>query len=124
MPKAGATSSRSRAPRPPRGSAKPFAGPEDRFTKVFAALGEPTRLHIMQILPREPICHQMYNVVELAEELGLTQPTVSHHLKILAEAGIVQCRRQCNSLYFYVDQEAILHWLKETKSRFGCTSPE
>jgi ArsR family transcriptional regulator len=91
-----------------------------RFTRIFAALGESTRLRIMQILPREPICEQMYNVIELAEELDLTQPTVSHHLKILAQAGLVQSRRQCNSLYFYVDQEAVLQWLKEVKSRFGC----
>lgn len=96
--------------------------PEDRFAKVFAALGEPTRLRIMQILPREPICEQMYNVIELAEELGLTQPTVSHHLKILSEAGLVQHRRACNSLYFYVDQGAVLQWLGETKCRFGCSS--
>jgi ArsR family transcriptional regulator len=93
---------------------------DDQFAKVFAALGEPTRLRIMQILPREPVCDQMYNVIELAEELGLTQPTVSHHLKILAEAGLVQCRRACNSLYFYVDQPAVIDWLSQTKCRFGC----
>lgn len=93
---------------------------DDVFAKVFAALGEPTRLRIMQILPREPVCDQMYNVIELAEELGLTQPTVSHHLKILSEAGLVQCRRACNSLYFYVDQPAVIAWLSQTKCRFGC----
>ncbi len=92
----------------------------DSFAGIFAALGEPTRLRIMQILPREPLCEQMYNVVELAEELGLTQPTVSHHLKILSEAGLVQCRRQCNSIYYYVNQPAVLDWLKLTKQRFGC----
>lgn len=96
----------------------------DRFAGIFAALGEPTRLKIMQILPREPLCEQMYNVVELAEELGLTQPTVSHHLKILSEAGIVQSRRQCNSIYYYVDQAAVLEWLKQTKKRFGCNCGE
>jgi ArsR family transcriptional regulator len=94
----------------------------DRFAQVFAALGEATRLRIMQMLPREPVCEQMYNVVELAEELGLTQPTVSHHLKILSEAGLVQSRRACNSLYFYVDQPAVIAFLKETKTRFGCTN--
>jgi len=115
MAKAVAKTSRSRGAR--RGSRPSH---EDRFAKVFAALGEPTRLRIMQILPREPICEQMYNVIELADELGLTQPTVSHHLKILSEAGVVQCRRQCNSLYFYVHQDAVMGWLKETKAKFGC----
>ena len=90
------------------------------FAKAFVALGEPTRLRIMQLLPREPICRDMYNVVELAEELGLRQPTVSHHLKILAKAGLIQGRRQCNSLYYYVDQAAVVAWLGEVKSRFGC----
>ena len=92
----------------------------DRFAKVFAALGESTRLRIMQMLPREPICEDMYNVVELAEELGLTQPTLSHHLKILYEAGLIERRRSCNSLYFYVKQEAVVGWLREVKKRFGC----
>ena len=92
----------------------------EQFAKIFAALGESTRLRIMQILPRQPICEEMYNVIELAQELGLKQPTISHHLKILAEAGLVQCRRQSNSLYYYVDQEAVVRWLKETKIRFGC----
>ena len=90
------------------------------FAKVFAALGEPTRLRIMQMLPREPVCEQMYNVIELAEELGLTQPTVSHHLKILSEAGLVLCRRQCNSLYFYVNQPVVIEWLGQTRCKFGC----
>jgi ArsR family transcriptional regulator, arsenate/arsenite/antimonite-responsive transcriptional repressor len=93
----------------------------ERFARIFAALGEPTRLRIMQILPREPVCDQMVNVVELAGALGLTQPTLSHHLKILAESGLVRSRRQCNSLYYYVDQAAVVGWLRETKTRFGCT---
>ena len=55
----------------PRGAKKhPAVGcdeaGEDHFARVFAALGESTRLRIMQMLPREPRCDQMYNVVELA----------------------------------------------------------
>jgi DNA-binding transcriptional ArsR family regulator len=92
-----------------------------QFALIFAALGEPTRLRIMQMLPREAICRDMYNVVELAEELGLTQPTVSHHLKMLRRANLVQCRRQCNSLYFYVNQAVVIAWLDQTKCRFGCS---
>lgn len=106
-------------PRPPRRSARAVP-PDDGFARAFAALGEPTRLRIMQLLPRQPICREMYSVVELAQELGLRQPTVSHHLKILAQAGLIQGRRQCNSLYYYVDQPAVLAWLKEVRCRFGC----
>jgi ArsR family transcriptional regulator, arsenate/arsenite/antimonite-responsive transcriptional repressor len=105
-------------PRPPRRADR--VPPNDGFARAFAALGETTRLRIMQLLPRQPICREMYSVVELADELGLRQPTVSHHLKILAEAGLIQGRRQCNSLYYYVDQPAVLAWLKEVRYRFGC----
>jgi len=93
---------------------------EECFAKIFAALGEPTRVRIMQILPREPVCEEMYNVIELAEELGLTQPTVSHHLKVLSDAGIVKSRRSCNSVYFYVDQSSVSTWLNDVRQRFGC----
>ncbi len=92
----------------------------DEFALIFEALGESTRLAIMQLLPRQAVCKDMYNVVELAQELGLTQPTVSHHLKLLREARLVKCRRQCNSLYFYVNQPMVLRWMAETKKRFGC----
>ncbi len=92
-----------------------------RFARVFQALGEPNRLRIMQILPQQPVCREMYNVVELAEELGLTQPTVSHHLKILRRAGLVDSRRQCNSVYFYVDQANVHQWLQQVQRRFGCS---
>jgi ArsR family transcriptional regulator, arsenate/arsenite/antimonite-responsive transcriptional repressor len=113
---------RPRAPRKPR-SPRPIPH-DDHFARAFAALGESTRLRIMQLLPREEICTEMYNVVELAKELGLRQPTVSHHLKILAEAGLIHGRRHCNSLYYYVDQQAVLAWLREVKSRFGCQACE
>jgi ArsR family transcriptional regulator, arsenate/arsenite/antimonite-responsive transcriptional repressor len=106
-------------PRPPRRPTSAVPANDD-FARAFAALGETTRLRIMQLLPRQPICRDMYSVVELAEELGLRQPTVSHHLKILAGAGLIQSRRQCNSIYYYVDQPAVLAWLKEVKCRFGC----
>ena len=55
-----------------------------------------------------------------AEKLHVTQPTLSHHLKILYEAGLIERRRSCNSLYFYVKQEAVVGWLREVKKRFGC----
>jgi len=108
-------------PRSPRRSTRALPA-NDGFARAFTALGETTRLRIMQLLPREPICRDMYSVVELAEELGLRQPTVSHHLKILASAGLIQGRRQCNSLYYYVDQPAVVAWLNEVRCRFGCES--
>lgn len=51
---------------------------------TFAALGEPSRLHIIERLRQRP-----FTVGELADILGIRQPQVSKHLKVLREAGLV-----------------------------------
>lgn len=51
---------------------------------TFAALGEPSRLQIVELLRRQPFC-----VGDIAERLGLRQPQVSKHLRVLSEAGLV-----------------------------------
>ena len=53
----------------------------------FALLADPTRLRLLSLLASAPageVC-----VCELVEPLGRSQPTVSHHLKLLAEAGLI-----------------------------------
>ncbi len=51
---------------------------------TFAALGEPNRLDIVELLRRRP-----RSVGDIAEALGIRQPQVSKHLKVLREAGVV-----------------------------------
>ncbi|MDD5258871.1 MAG: metalloregulator ArsR/SmtB family transcription factor [bacterium] len=53
--------------------------------KVFKALADKNRLRILKMLQRKPMC-----VCEIREVLGLAQPTVSKHLKILKDAGIIE----------------------------------
>jgi len=73
----------------------------DQQAKIFKALADVTRLRILELLPAEPVCQQMYNVCELVEELGGSQPNMSRHLQILKEAGLVQCRKACSSVYYW-----------------------
>jgi ArsR family transcriptional regulator, arsenate/arsenite/antimonite-responsive transcriptional repressor len=54
------------------------------FIKVMKALSDPNRVKIVKLLQRRVLC-----VCELKEALGLAQSTVSKHLKILEEAGLV-----------------------------------
>ena len=69
-----------------------FAAPLDEATAVelaagFAALADPARLRVIAILAAAEggeVC-----VCELVEPLGKAQPTVSHHLKVLGDAGLV-----------------------------------
>src|SRR5947209_20295378 len=53
--------------------------------EVLRAAGEPTRLRILALLAREELA-----VLELCRVLGQSQPRVSRHLKLLAEAGLVE----------------------------------
>jgi ArsR family transcriptional regulator, arsenate/arsenite/antimonite-responsive transcriptional repressor len=54
------------------------------FVKVMKALSDPNRIKIMKMLQQKSMC-----VCEIQESLRLAQPTISKHLKILEEAGLV-----------------------------------
>lgn len=54
---------------------------------TFSALAEPNRLQIVQLLRRKPL-----SVGQIVEHLGLQQPKVSKHLRVLSDAGLVQVR--------------------------------
>lgn len=57
--------------------------------EVFRGLGDRSRLHILFLLAR----HGELNVTRLGDELGQTQPAVSHHLNQLRKAGLIEYRR-------------------------------
>lgn len=67
--------------------------PEDaeRYAALFKVLADPARLRLLSRLAAEG-CEPM-NVTALTEYSGLSQPTVSHHLKKLAEAGLLKKSR-------------------------------
>ncbi len=73
----------------------------------FKALGDPTRLKILRLLPDNDDCEEVYNVSELAEELEIPQPTISHHLKVLYQAKLVKNQKMCRDVYYWIDREAV-----------------
>jgi ArsR family transcriptional regulator len=76
----------------------------DTLATVHKALGDSVRLRILQLLPRSlERGHRLYNVNELSDELGIPQPTVSHHLKILKYAGVIRSVKKQNSVFYYLD---------------------
>lgn len=77
------------------------------MSRRFKALADPARLRILELLPEANVCEDVYNVSELAQELALSQPTVSHHLGILKTAGLVKSERMCRDVYYYVDKRAL-----------------
>ncbi|MEX2210905.1 MAG: metalloregulator ArsR/SmtB family transcription factor [Gaiellaceae bacterium] len=69
----------------------------------FKALADPTRLSIVNRLAGcDEVC-----VCELVDEFDLSQPTISHHLKLLREAGIVDAERRGTWAYYRLVPEAI-----------------
>ena len=67
------------------------------------AMADDTRQKIMQLL-----CCQWYCVSDVVEKLGdVSQPTVSHHLSILREAGLVYTRREGKQIFYSLNQDAV-----------------
>ena len=80
---------------------------------LFIALGDEMRLSIIEVLPEEaldrrqtpgPIHYEQYglNVNERTRRTSLSRPAISHHLKILKDAGIVGVRQEGTANYYYL----------------------
>ena len=70
----------------------------DRLASTFACLADPTRLRLYDLVRRAGsagICS-----CDLTEPLDRSQPTVSHHLKVLREAGLVASRRDGTWIWY------------------------
>jgi ArsR family transcriptional regulator len=72
--------------------------------ELFKALGDPARVRIVNVIATagEPVCACVFN-----DSLGLSQPTVSHHLKRLTEAGLLEREQRGKWAYFSLKQEAV-----------------
>jgi ArsR family transcriptional regulator, arsenate/arsenite/antimonite-responsive transcriptional repressor len=75
-----------------------------RMATIAKALGDPVRLQLVDVLRKHAgkVC-----VCELVPLFDLSQPTVSHHLKVLREAGVVGSERQGLWAYYFVIPDAL-----------------
>ena len=81
------------------------AGQAAELARGFAALGDPARIQILSILAAAPageVC-----VCDFVEPLGKSQPTVSHHLKILGDAGLVEGDRRGKWVWYRIIPERL-----------------
>ncbi len=76
----------------------------ERIALLAKALGDPIRVQLVDVLRKHAgeVC-----VCELVPLFDLSQPTVSHHLKVLREAGIVASERRGLWAFYYVNPEAL-----------------
>ena len=81
------------------------AGEAEQLAATLKAVADPARLRLLSIIQAQPegeacVCH-------LTEPLGLGQPTVSHHLRILEDAGFLRHDRRGKWVYYRVVPEAL-----------------
>ncbi len=76
---------------------------------ALKALGDPARARIVEALSRpNAVCCSADDQVcacDLERIVGLSQPTVSHHMKILTDAGLVQARKSGRWVYYRLDRD-------------------
>ena len=80
-------------------------GDAQTLSRQFAALADPVRLRLVSLLATAvdgAVC-----ACDLVEPVGKSQPTVSHHLKVLAEAGLVTSERRGRNVWYAVVPSAL-----------------
>ncbi len=86
---------------------------------LFKALGDETRLKIIEILSCGELC-----ACDILESFNITQPTLSYHMKILTECGLVKSRKDGSWIHYCNNEELIVSisefWEKIIREQESC----
>jgi DNA-binding transcriptional ArsR family regulator len=98
-----------------RRSRKGLAGTElTSVAAVFRALSDPTRLRILSLVGETPCC-----VHELCAHTGMSQPAVSHQLRLLRVGGLVRGERVGREVFYSLDDEHVMELVHQARSHAG-----
>ncbi|MFZ3172206.1 MAG: metalloregulator ArsR/SmtB family transcription factor [Carboxydocellales bacterium] len=75
-----------------------------KLAEFFKALGDENRLKIIRMLSEKELC-----VCEIIDRLELSQPAISHHLKILRQAGLVKDTKEGKWVYYALNKTAFIN---------------
>ena len=75
---------------------------EIETVRIFKALSDENRIRILKLLHNGEKC-----ACNLLEELDITQPTLSHHMKLLCSCGIVKSRKEGKWMYYRIDCDGV-----------------
>ena len=87
---------------------------EARLDETIRALADPTRREILRMLRGGDLA-----AGEIAARFDMTAPTVSHHLSVLKDAGLVQAERNGRSVVYSIDTTVVQDFLGEMMRFFG-----
>lgn len=75
----------------------------EAVTRFFVAIGDPVRLQILFTLKGERM-----NVGQLSSRFTISRPAISHHLKILKEARVLQNEKIGQEVYYWIDKQFLV----------------
>ncbi|OZC60298.1 transcriptional regulator [Rhodococcus sp. 06-621-2] len=87
------------------------------LARMFKALGDPVRLRLLSLVASHDGGEAC--VCDISPHFDLSQPTISHHLKVLRECGLLDCERRGTWVYYWVIPTA----LDELSTVLGTTTP-
>lgn len=85
----------------------------DQFNRISRAFADPTRMELLQRIAAD----EEVGCAALASESPVSQPTISHHLKELASAGLVKQRREAKFMFYRLERDVWSEYLAEMKRR-------
>jgi len=86
-----------------------------KCAEFFKTLSDENRQRIIEMLEHNDMC-----VSEIVEDLGLSQPTISHHLNILKNAGLVTAKKKGQQTYYSLNKNWFKECCKDYLSMFEC----
>jgi ArsR family transcriptional regulator len=86
-----------------------------KTARSLKAMSHPLRLKILCVLG-----HHAVSVQDIVEQVGTTQSNVSQHLAILRDKGIINFKKEANRVYYFIDDERVLHLIVSMQEIF-CT---
>ena len=75
------------------------------LARMFKALGDPVRLRLLSLVASHEGGEAC--VCDISDTFDLSQPTISHHLKVLRQAGLLDCERRGTWVYYWVIPAAL-----------------
>ncbi|GAA0357512.1 metalloregulator ArsR/SmtB family transcription factor [Actinoallomurus spadix] len=94
-------------------------GEADELAPLFKAIADPVRLRLLSLIA----CHDGGEacVCDLTSAFELTAPTISHHLKVLRQAGLIDCERRGTWVYYWINPTVLtrLSALLRPRQAFG-----
>ena len=78
------------------------------MTDSFKALGDPHRQNILRLLARQEM-----GACEIIQAIGLAQPTIAHHLRILKQAGLISSQKEGKFVFYTLNKDGLKEFLEQ-----------